>query len=221
MKNIIRYVYYLFNSLRIIFFKKRIVVFLSSRIKYPNLLEGPSKVGRHTYLAGRLGRYSYIGENCSLNANIGSFCSIADNVKTVEGTHPLHFVSSSPAFYSIEGQCGGSLVDNSLFDDIKLLSTDPPVACKIESDVWIGENVLIKGGVTIGTGACVAMGAVVVKDIPPYAVVGGVPAKIIKMRFNNDTISKMLDSKWWEKDEQWLRNHVKDFVSPDQFLNNN
>lgn len=221
MRSIIRKVYYICNSLRIILFRKRIIAFLSSEIKYPDLLEEPSKVGRHSYLSGRLGRYSYIGANCSLNANVGSFCSIADNVKTVEGTHPLHFVSSSPAFYSIERQCGGSLVDNNLFNDITFLDTEPPVACKIENDVWIGENVLIKGGVTIGTGACIAMGSVVVKDVPPYAVVGGVPAKIIKMRFDSDTISKMLDSKWWEKDEQWLRNHVKDFVSSDQFLNNN
>ncbi len=82
---------------------------------------------------------------------------------------------------------------------------------KIGNDVWIGANVLILDGVTIGNGAIIAAGAVVTKDVPPYAVVGGVPAKIIKYRFNKEEIDFLEQLKWWEKDEKWLTEYGKYF----------
>ena len=75
-----------------------------------------------------------------------------------------------------------------------------------------------KGGVTIGDGAIVAMGAVVTKDVPPYAIVGGVPAKIIRYRFNNEIIEKLLQIKWWDRDEVWIKNHIELFSDIDKFI---
>ena len=84
--------------------------------------------------------------------------------------------------------------------------------------MWIGEDVKIKGGVTIGDGAIVAMGAVVAKDVPPYAIVGGVPAKIIKYRFSQDVIEELLSIKWWTKDDAWLKENASCFRNIDDFI---
>lgn len=77
--------------------------------------------------------------------------------------------------------------------------------------MWIGSYARIMEGVTIGDGAIVAAGALVTKDVPPYAIVGGVPAKIIRFRFDEATIAGLLELKWWEKDQSWIRAHAKDF----------
>ena len=75
----------------------------------------------------------------------------------------------------------------------------------IGNDVWIGSNVTILGGITIGHGAIVATGAVVTKDVPPYSVVGGVPAKVIRYRFSEEKIQELLDEKWWEWNDEKIK----------------
>ena len=80
-------------------------------------------------------------------------------------------------------------------------------SCIIGNDVWIGNDVRIIGGITIGDGAIVGLGAVVTKDVPPYAVVGGVPAKIIRYRFEQDKIEELLRDKWWNKEEEWIKDN--------------
>ena len=87
----------------------------------------------------------------------------------------------------------------------------------IEHDVWIGVNAVILAGVKIGTGAVIGSGAVVTRDVEPYAIVGGVPAKLIKFRFDADTIKKLMDSKWWEKNIDDLINHTDLLDKPDKF----
>nr|WP_302694185.1 CatB-related O-acetyltransferase [uncultured Prevotella sp.] len=89
------------------------------------------------------------------------------------------------------------------------------------NDVWIGSSVIILGGVTIGHGAIIAAGAIVNKDVPPYAIVAGVPARIIRYRFNDEQIEKILKDPWWKKSEQWLRERVKDFANIQQYIENN
>lgn len=216
LNKFIRKSIYILNSLRINICERRVRVAFSSQVRPECIFHGPSKIGARSYFRGEMGKYSYIGENCRISAYIGNFCSISSNVKVVEGSHPLHFVSTSPVFYSINKQSNSTFVSKSLYDDL-LTFQNLNYACKIGNDVWIGENVIIKGGISIGDGACIAMGAVVTKDVPPYAVVGGVPAKVIKYRFNDETIEMLLKKKWWYRTDEWIKNNKDYFLSIDLF----
>lgn len=216
MNKLIRNSYYFFNSLKINIFERKVSVSYSSKIRPECKFYGPAKIGAHTYFRGELGKHSYIGDNCRIFAKIGNFCSISSNVKIIEATHPLNFISTSPVFYSTAKQTNSTFVDKTIFDDLLFLPNSN-FPCEIGNDVWIGENVLIKGGVKIGDGACIAMGAVVTKDVPPYAVVGGVPAKIIKYRFDKTLIKRLLNSEWWIKSDEWINIHKNDFLCIESF----
>ena len=132
-----------------------------------------------------VGSYNYFGDNTmTLNAEIGNYCSIASNVKIGQGNHDLKCVSTSTHIY----------------EPLNLIykTAKPPQKTVIESDVWIAANACIVQGVRIGTGAVIGAGSVVTKDVPPYAIIAGVPAKIIRYRFDEDSIKMLLDSKWWD-----------------------
>lgn len=155
-------------------------------------------------------KYSFCGYNCKIiDAKIGSFCSIADGVVIGGAEHPVHWVSSSPVFY---------LGRDSVKKKFSEFRREPNKQTVIGHDVWIGERAIIKAGVNIGTGAVIGMGAVVTKDVHPYEIVGGVPAKRIKKRFDDELISKLLNSKWWESDEKLLENAAQYIRVPEQFL---
>ncbi|WP_081108168.1 CatB-related O-acetyltransferase [Staphylococcus kloosii] len=141
------------------------------------------------------GKYSYIGYNSDLNnVQIGNYCSISSDVKVGLGNHPIAFFSTSPVFYSNKNPF------NLKINKVKY--DDCPDLTIIENDVWIGANVIITDGVTIGNGAIIAAGSVVTKNVGEYEIVGGVPAKVIRKRFDELTIQKLQDSKWWEKDAE-------------------
>ena len=203
MRSFLRKLYYIFTALKLKCSKRSIKITFSSEIKFPALLEGNNKIGRKSYLNGKMGNYSYVGDNCRITADIGKYCSISNNVITVEGNHPLDKISTSPVFYSLNKQCGMTFASDNTFDEI-----NHNKKTVVESDVWIGENVIIKAGVTIGTGAVVAMGAVVTSDVEPYSIVGGVPAKLIRKRFDQSTINSLLDTHWWEQPETWIRKNL-------------
>lgn len=162
------------------------------------------------------GDFSYAARNCQIyNTKVGKFTCIGPNVNTGMGAHPsAEFVSSHPLFYSTLGQSSGLvIVDKNLFDEF------PETI--IGNDVWIGNNVTIKYGVNIGHGAIIGSGAVVTKDVEPYSIVGGVPAKIIKYRFSQDEIEFLLSFKWWDKDLEWLKANKDKFQNIGEFMAQN
>lgn len=138
-----------------------------------------------------------VGDGRIRNVKIGRYCSVAKHVDIGVPQHPVNWLSISPRQYfpdfQIWTKAYGKEVSRIPFGGESKIT-------EIGNDVWIGDRVLIMGGVKIGDGAIIAAGAVVTKDVPPYAVVGGVPAKVIKYRFNAETIKKLLDIQWWKYD---------------------
>ncbi|MBM3206680.1 MAG: CatB-related O-acetyltransferase [Candidatus Staskawiczbacteria bacterium] len=154
-----------------------------------------------------IGRASYLGPNCSLpNVDIGNFCSISPNVKVLPYTHPTKgFISTHPSFFSVLKQAGFSFVLKSIFQETLYTDSMKSKFVIIGSDVWIGEDVKIIGGIRVGDGAIIAAGSIVTKDVPPFAIVGGIPARVIRFRFTDDKIKLLLELKWWYKDFDWIR----------------
>ena len=160
-----------------------------------------------------IGNYSYVARNSQIhNTKIGKFTCIGPNVSTGMGAHPSsEFVSSHPLFYSTLGQSSGLvLVEKNLFDEFPFT--------EIGNDVWIGNNATIKYGIKIGDGAIIGSGAVVTKNVEPYSIVGGVPARLIKYRFTPNQIEFLLHFKWWDKDLNWLKLNKSKFENIDGFV---
>lgn len=146
-----------------------------------------------------IGDYTYISRNsCISLTEIGKFCSIGPHFFCGWGIHPTDGLSTSPLFYS--AKYPDSFASENKITDRKKIT--------IGNDVFIGANVTVLDGITIGDGAVIGAGAVVSKDIPPYAVAVGSPIQIIKYRFDEETIRKLLEIRWWNFD----KNHLNDFL---------
>lgn len=160
---------------------------LSIKVSPKSLVGNEIVVGRNTQIDSMslIGSYTYIGDYCAVTrANIGRYVSIGNNVSIGPGEHCLKSASTSSHFYK---------------NTYEQLTQGK---CIIESDAWIGVDAIILRGVTVGFGSVVAANAVVTKDVPNYAVVAGVPAKIIKFRFEDSVIEKLIASQWWIKEKQ-------------------
>jgi acetyltransferase-like isoleucine patch superfamily enzyme len=165
-----------------------------------------ASIGANCYLYNtNIGNFSYLASNVTImNTVIGKFCSIAQGVGISMGRHPSStFVSTHPAFFSPHAQCGVTFADKSYFKEMG--------ATTIGNDVWIGANAVIMDDVTIGDGAIIGAGAIVTRDVPPYAIVAGNPAKLLRYRFEKNEIDFLLTYKWWDKDPSWIKDNYKRF----------
>ncbi len=181
---------------------------------------GNNRMGNYSdFLNSSLEECSYIGDKCFVkNTVIGKYTCIANEVMTVNGTHPTDFVSVHPCFYSTAKK--PSYVQENRFQEFRYLDPETKKSVFIGNDVWIGARVTILEGVTIGDGAVIGACTLVNKDVPPYAIVGGVPFHIIRYRFDNDTINRLLALKWWDKDKLWITTHAEYFDSPQKLFQN-
>ncbi|WP_054708534.1 CatB-related O-acetyltransferase [Bacillus sp. JCM 19041] len=184
----------------------------SLSIVLDSTLANNTKIKRFCKLRNvKIGNYSYVANGAQLiHTTIGQFCSIGPGVMSGLGKHPSTFVSSSPVFYSEKTFLGVKARFKQKFEEYE------PVT--IGHDCWIGARAILMDGIKVGNGAIIGAGAVVTKDVPPYAIVGGVPAKIIKYRFGSELQDKLEQSKWWqEKIDHLLEiNHLID--NPHVFL---
>lgn len=159
-----------------------------------------------------LGDFTYVGPSSRiLISEIGKFTCIGPDVMIGLGKHPSRdFVSVHPAFYSTLLQAQVTFVSQTCFEEFENI--------QIGNDVWIGARAIILDGVTIGNGAIVGAGSVVTKDVPAYAVVGGVPAKVIRYRFEDKAIKYLEEFKWWDRDIKWLRENATKFQNIQELM---
>lgn len=183
------------------------------------------------YKGCRIGRFTYgyksLLKHFPMATSIGRYCSINETAH-IWNNHPVDYVTTSPVldypgffewdkYYEREQLIDqyGKFTNNHPFENSKLRNNKPVV---IGNDVWIGANVCILPGVNIGDGAIIAAGAVVVKDVEPYSIVGGVPAKLIKYRFSPDIIKKFMEIKWWNWPHEEIENNIELFYQPELFV---
>ncbi|MCR4806937.1 MAG: CatB-related O-acetyltransferase [Lachnospiraceae bacterium] len=185
-----------------------------------SVLEGKNYIGRDTRLNNvRVGFGSYVNSRCDIsNTRIGKYTSIGAGVTTELGSHPLdgRHVALHPAFYKKEAALGYSYADKDTYKDMKYIDEAARIQVVIGNDVWIGNNVSILEGVTIGDGAVVAAGSLVNKDIEPYGIYAGVPARKVKERFDTDDCARLLRLKWWDMKEEEIKKLVKEGAFDDK-----
>lgn len=164
------------------------------------------------FYRGKIGKYSYIGNNSFVTDTIiGNFTSISTDCYIGGASHPTNWVSTSPVFH----KWGNILKKHFAFHEFDIFKKTI-----IGNDVWIGNRVMIKAGVTIGDGAVIGMGSIVTKDIAPYEIWAGNPARFIRKRFDDDIITNLKKLKWWDWDDIKTEKYAPHFMSPEHFIKN-
>ena len=187
--------------------------FLTSEFEGGNVVRHNARVKN-----SKIGYGTYIGKECDIkDCNIGKFCSIGQRVKTIIGNHPSRgFISTHPSFFSIKKQSGFTFVNEDKF--LESFKGYKGKSIKIGNDVWVGSDVKILDGIKIGDGAIIAAGAVVNKNIEPYSIYGGIPAKKIKDRYSKEEKDILLKFKWWDKDLNWIARNSEKFSDEKEFF---
>jgi phosphonate metabolism protein (transferase hexapeptide repeat family) len=183
----------------------------------PRVKMRESKIGRCCEILGEtvfeyseLGDFSYLGEGCMISdTRIGRFCAIAARVRIGAPNHPIDRPSLHRFTYCPEYYCETASRDASFFHDRR---GDRVV---IENDVWIGHAVIVLPGVTVGNGAVLAAGAIVTRDVAPYTIVAGVPARPIRERFNREIVARLSQIAWWDWPFDVIMERLSDFQSND------
>ena len=177
--------------------------------------EGRNKIYKNARLYdSSLGYGTYVGQNSNIiNCKIGKYSLVG--FEAMIGAHPLKTVATvHPALYSTRGQYGFTYVEEDYFEEYTYaeIEGNRKWSITIGNDVWItaGSTKIVQN-VKIGDGAVVLLDAVVTKDVPPYAIVGGVPAKVVGYRFSPEQIEFLLKLKWWDRGEEWIKEHAKYF----------
>lgn len=197
---------------------KKVIINRNSSIDGRCIFEDHIVISKNTILRNcSIGQGSYLGKNNEFSSvKIGRFCSIGSFIKLASGRHPsTTFVSTHPAFFSVSNARGFTFVKKQKFQELHF--ADYPYTVTIGNDVWIGDNVIILDGVRIGDGAIIGTGALVTKDIEPYTINVGIPAKSIRKRFSEEEILFLLDFQWWNKDWEWIKMNSDIFDNIDNF----
>lgn len=157
-----------------------------------------------------VGKYSDIGYDCIIvNTDIGSFCSIGANVIIGGAAHTINWVSTSTVFNENKDHLPTKFSKHKFSLDS---------STKLGNDIWIGNNVLIKANLTIGDGAIIGMGSVVTKDVGPFEIWAGNPAKLIRKRFDNERIEFLLKSEWWSWPDNKIKRYASSFNDVESFI---
>ena len=214
LKQILKFFYLKFK------WHSKLIFSYNCRIDKSSKFEGANKISNGVVFKGCIGFGSYIGSNSFFYGKIGRFTSIASDCHVIIGRHPYTypFATTSPMFFSLLKQNGYTFAERQLYEEVKY--AQPGFLVTIGSDCWIGYGVKIVEGVEIGDGAMVLAGAVVTKDVPPYAIVGGVPAKIKGYRYDSETINFLLRICWWNMPVIWIKKHWNLFNDIDKLKRN-
>ena len=220
MRYLLREIYYIFLGIMKKIQYKNLRLGFRAKVARNAEFEGYNKIEHHSYFSGKMGFASYIGEYSNISGKIGRYCSIGGNVKVLSLTHPVkQYVSTSPCFYSLKRTTGFTYVKSQRFEEkIYLENSKYPII--IGNDVYIGYGVTIIAPVKIGDGAIIAANSTVTKDVEPYTIVAGNPAREIRKRFKTDEIEVLQTIGWWNKDQEWIKNKIDYFDDIKEFIEN-